>query len=68
MDTYRSQKWDEALAMFKEIRILGDDEHRPWILDINLDVLCDLYEERIAEYKENPPAADWDGVFIATTK
>jgi adenylate cyclase len=32
------------------------------------EVLYDLYEERIEEYKENPPGSDWDGVFIATSK
>ncbi len=68
MDTYRAQKFDEALVMLNEIRILGNEENRPWILEITLDVVCDLYEERIAEYKETPPAADWDGVFIATSK
>jgi len=66
--TYQNQQFDEAAEMFKAIRILGNDAHRPWELDITLDVLCDLYEERIAEYRETPPAADWDGVFIATTK
>jgi adenylate cyclase len=65
---YQNQRFDEAAEMFKEIRILGDEVHRPWKLDVTLDVLCDLYEDRIVEYKENPPAADWDGVFIATTK
>ena len=68
MENYRQQRFDEALELFKEIRVLGDEAHRPWNLEITLDVLCDLYEERIAEYKINPPAADWDGVFIATTK
>jgi len=68
LEAYQSQKFDEAAEMFKEIRVLGDAEHKPWKLDANLDVLCDLYDERIAEYKINPPAPDWDGVFIATTK
>lgn len=68
IETYRNQDFDKALEMFEEIRVLGDEEHRPWKLDITLDVLCDLYENRIAEYKVNPPPADWDGVFIATTK
>ncbi len=68
ISTYQSQRWDEALGMFSEIRTLGDEEHRPWKLDITLDTLCDLYEDRIADYKENPPPADWDGVYIATTK
>ena len=68
MDSYRQQRFDEATGMFKEIRRLGSDEHKPWHLEVNLDVLCDLYDERIAEYKINPPAANWDGVFVATTK
>jgi adenylate cyclase len=68
METYQTQKFDEALEMFKQIRVLGDLEHRPWKLEITLDTFCDLYETRIAEYKETPPAEDWDGVFIATTK
>jgi hypothetical protein len=24
--------------------------------------------ERAAEYREHPPPADWDGVFVKTTK
>ena len=68
VDSYRQQRFDEAAGMFKEIRRLCSDEHKPWHLEVNLDVLCDLYDERIAEYKINPPAANWDGVFIATTK
>ena len=68
IEAYRQQRFDEATAMFKEIRALGDGGHKPWKLEVTLDILCDLYDERIAEYKVNPPAADWDGVFIATTK
>jgi adenylate cyclase len=68
MEFYRTQQWDDADYLFKHLRTLGDDEHKPWTLDANLDVLCDLYQERITEYKRNPPPADWDGVFIATTK
>jgi len=68
LESYRRQRFDEAAAMFKDIRVLGDDEHKPWPLDTNLNVLCDLYEDRIAEYKINPPDSDWDGVFVAMTK
>ena len=67
-EAYRHQKWDEAEKVFKEIRRRGNDENKCWHLEANLDVLCDVYEERIAEYRENPPPADWDGVFVATTK
>ena len=65
---YRAQKWDEAAEMFKRIREMGNDANKPWHLEANLDVLCDVYEERIAEYRQNPPPADWDGVFVATSK
>jgi adenylate cyclase len=68
MDVYRSQQFDDALELLKEIRILGNDENKPWVLEINLDVVYELYETRITEYKEFPPPADWDGVFIATSK
>lgn len=68
MDTYRTQKWDDASFMLTLIRTKGNHENRPWKLDCDLDVLCDLYEDRIREYKQTPPAEDWDGVFIATTK
>jgi len=68
MEAYRAQKWDEAEAMFKTIRERGSDANKCWILEANLDVLCDVYDERIAEYRENPPPADWDGVFVATSK
>ncbi|MDH5490312.1 MAG: adenylate/guanylate cyclase domain-containing protein, partial [Rhodospirillaceae bacterium] len=68
MMAYREQRFDEAADLFKEIRTLGNAENRPWKLDITLDTLCDLYDERIAEYKQNPPPADWNGVFVATSK
>jgi len=68
MDIYRSQQFDDALELLKEIRVLGNDENKPWALEINLDVVYELYETRITEYKEFPPPTDWDGVFIATSK
>lgn len=67
-EAYRAQKWDEAEEMFARIRDLGSDAKKPWQLEANLDVLCNVYDERIAEYRQNPPAPDWDGVFVATTK
>jgi adenylate cyclase len=68
MHLYRDSRWDEAEALFKELKVLGSDENKPWKLDANLDVLCDMYFERIAEYRENPPPEGWDGVFVATSK
>jgi len=68
MEMYRAQQWDQAQEMFDEIRELGSDENKPWRLEANLHILCDLYDERITLYREAPPPADWDGVFIATSK
>ena len=55
---YRSQQWDQAAAGLAEIR--GADSA--------LGTLCDLYEERIRQYRLEPPDSDWDGVFVATEK
>ncbi len=55
---YRGQRWAEARTLITECRRL----------DGEISGLYDLYDERIAEYQADPPDADWDGVFIATTK
>ncbi|MBO6949336.1 MAG: adenylate/guanylate cyclase domain-containing protein [Rhodospirillales bacterium] len=67
-EMYRAQQWNDAQEMFDEIRDLGSDAKKPWKLEANLHTLCDLYDERIAEYRVTPPPPDWDGVYIATTK
>jgi adenylate cyclase len=33
-----------------------------------LAALYGVYRERIAEWRANPPPADWDGTFTATSK
>jgi adenylate cyclase len=68
MAFYRQQEWDDADYLFNYVKKLGDDDHKPWIIDANLDVLCEMFQERIAEYKRTPPPVDWDGVYIATSK
>ena len=35
---------------------------------LSLAGLYQLYGERIAFYRANPPDPDWDGVFVAETK
>jgi len=57
---YAEQRWDEALELLAQCRArMGD---------LGLDVLYDLYEERLLEFKANPPCPDWDGVYVATSK
>ncbi|HAM47822.1 MAG TPA: adenylate/guanylate cyclase domain-containing protein, partial [Alphaproteobacteria bacterium] len=55
---YRAQNWDEAEQLLETLRAREDANH----------VLYDLYAERIADYRANPPGPDWDGVFVATSK
>lgn len=57
---YRSQKWDEARALTKECRTLRED--------LFIDGFYDLMDERIDEFEANPPGADWNGVYVATSK
>ena len=58
--TYRAQGWEHAKAKLRECRILCEP--------FGLDQLYDLYETRITEHEANPPAPDWDGVYVATNK
>lgn len=54
---YLEQRWDEAIGAFQEL--------------INLygkDYACELYITRCNEYKNNPPPADWDGIFHMRSK
>ncbi len=59
IDAYLAQDWDKAEQLCKDCRAIDNGE---------MSGFYDLYEERIAEYVENSPGADWDGVFVATTK
>ena len=60
---YRAQKWDEVLALLPGCR-----EHAKAVKPGGVDGFYDLYDERIDEFRENPPPPDWDGVYIATSK
>jgi adenylate cyclase len=56
---YRGRKWTEALTELKNCRAQA-----PEILQL----LYQLYEERIINFREAPPPPDWDGVYAALTK
>ena len=53
---YQKQDWAAAEAA---LQALNARAPRP---------LYDIYLERIAHFREVPPPADWDGVFVYTTK
>ena len=53
---YQKQDWEVASRMLSELRQTASCG------------LCDIYLARIAHYRESPPPADWDGVYVYTTK
>jgi adenylate cyclase len=57
---YRSRNWEETLASIARGR--ASDEAN------TLELLYEIYEERIREFQQNPPPDDWDGAFALTTK
>lgn len=59
MAAYRGQRWDEAEAALAEARGLAPPR---------LKGLYTLYAERIAQFRAEPPPADWNGVYVATSK
>ena len=61
---YRGQDWKAAQGLMDRCREINGEPG----LGLKLDVLYELYEERMAEFKESPPPEDWDGVFVATSK
>jgi adenylate cyclase len=57
---FRKQKWDDALALIKRCRGVANG--------FDLGGFYDMYSERIATYRADPPPPDWDGVYEAETK
>jgi len=60
IEAYRSQKFAEAERHLQTLTTLG--------APFALDKLYDLYQGRIQEMTANPPAPDWDGVYVAKSK
>jgi len=58
LERYRARDWTAAQAALCKCR--GRDPR--------LEPLYDLYATRLAYFAANPPAADWDGIFVALTK
>ncbi len=57
---YRKQQWDDALALIERCRKAANG--------IDVSGLYDMYVERIASYRAEPPPSDWDGVYEAESK
>ncbi len=54
---YRQKDWDEAEKVLRELLSVHPHTY-----------LYELYLERIAEFRKDPPPADWDGVFTHESK
>jgi adenylate cyclase len=54
---YREQDWDQA-----ELQLLNLQRMSP------KNRLYQIYADRIAYFRSNPPGADWDGAHTADTK
>ncbi len=54
---YLKQNWDQAESHLLNLQKLSPDTS-----------LYQIYAERIAYFRKNPPAENWDGVFVFNTK
>ena len=62
---YRAQAWDDAeTQMQKALKIVGNRD------DLAKEMVnyYEIFAERIAEFRVHSPGADWDGVYVATSK
>ncbi len=59
---YRSQQWTESTQFLTQVSTLSGS------LSFDLTLLCDLYRQRILAFKDTPPPAQWDGIYVAQSK
>ena len=57
---YRKQQWDESERLIERCRKLAGG--------FGVDGLYEMYKERIAVYRAEPPPPDWTGVYEAELK
>ena len=57
---YRKQEWDAAQSLLDRCRKLANG--------FDVAALYDMYAERIAAHRADPPPPDWNGVYEAETK
>ncbi len=57
LKAYRERKWEEGIGYFQSA-----------LTYIPNDTVCQIYIERMNLFKFNPPAEDWNGVFVLSSK
>ena len=66
IDKYLLQDWDSALNMFEKAKEM--EPNKPGVTPGVQDNPSMILIDRCKVMKENPPGADWDGVYVMTTK
>jgi adenylate cyclase len=66
VDKYLLQDWDGALGMFEKAKEL--EPNKPGVTPGVKDNPSIILIDRCKVMKENPPDADWDGVYVMTSK
>ena len=66
IELYKNQQWDEATAIFESTRELEKFRFSDQVKTKTNP--SEIYIERCKQFKENPPPADWDGVYTLTSK
>lgn len=61
IEAYKAQDWDRAEAAYDRAGQYRLPAYDP-------SGLVQVFKERIAEYRADPPPPDWDGVYVATSK
>ena len=57
LQSYREQDWDSAITAFRTVAGMDPSPYS-----------AELYIQRAMELKNDPPGADWDGVFTMKAK
>lgn len=64
LEAYKERRWDDGIAAF-----MAATEYEKYKDDQTYSTNpSKVYLQRCKDYKLNPPQADWDGVFVMTSK
>lgn len=62
LDLYRARDWQGAKSSLMELADVANG------LDIDIDGVLQIHQDRIETFELNPPDPDWDASFSSTTK
>jgi adenylate cyclase len=68
MDEAIAKKFEEALMLYRKQQFKEAKEIFEKLESENGDKTAGVFAERCAEFIDNPPGADWDGIYVAKTK